>query len=77
MIVAQKLFEVTSADQPAPSRLHRAELPGGQQVLDQFPGDAQQFRGLFRAVRSRAAVHGVAAASLADRDGAVEADERA
>ena len=37
-------------DQPAASCLYRAELAGAQQVMDEFPGDAQQFSGFVRAV---------------------------
>ena len=37
-------------DQQVPPWLHRPELAGAQQVVDQFPGNAQQVSGLIRAV---------------------------
>src|SRR5262245_40579841 len=43
-------FEMVLADQTAAPCLHRPELAGAQQVVDELPGDAQQFGGLVGAV---------------------------
>ena len=38
------------ANQPAMPCFHGPELAGAQQIMDEFPGDAQQVSGLLRAV---------------------------
>src|SRR2546421_7500956 len=50
LFTGQELFQVMLAYQPAAPCLHRPELAGAQEVVDELCGDSQQFSGLVRAV---------------------------